>query len=367
MLSSLALRSESRENAGVAKDNRQSSTLTHRHLPEPSGTQTDEPGHLTKQNRYANIDEMVTPAHEFASPGRIPVTPTVEVWRKMTAAEKLAFQLDAIDAMNAAVEVMGEGRPHKKAKSRTIDALSLHFKATGRTIYLAEELPVLYPGVEAFTPDILAVVDVAEPEDDERMAWVVADESRGLDLVIEVLYKGKRDKDLVDNVERYAQLGIPEYFVYDRWKHKLLGYRLPGPGAKRYEPLMPQFGRYHSRVLGLDMQVVGTELRFLSGEAELPGSAKLIDRLQDMVLSVTTKLEQAETRIGQAEAQVVTAITDAIDARARGVLAVLQVRGFEVSEAARARIVAERDAKRLDEWLEKAIVARTLADVLDDG
>jgi len=302
------------------------------------------------------------------------VTPTVEVWRKMTAAEKLAFQLEAIDAMNASVDVMGEGRPHNKAKSRTIDALSLHFKATGRTVYLAEELPVLYPGVETFTPDILAVLDVPEPEDDERMAWVVADEGRGLDLVIEVLYKGKRDKDLVENVGRYGQLGIPEYFVYDRWKHKLLGYRLPGPGAKRYEPLMPQFGRYHSRVLGLDMQVVGTELRFLAGEAELPGSAKLIDRLQDMVLSVTTKLEQAEARIEQAETEVATAKTEvatarteAIDARARGVLAVLHVRGFEVSDEVRARILAEQDAKRLDRWLEKAIVAPTIADVLDEG
>ncbi len=319
-------------------------------------------------------NEMVLPGNKVAPSVRIPVTPTVEVWRKMTAAEKLAFQLEAMDAMNATVEVMGEGRPHKKAKSRTIDALSLHFKATGRTVYLAEELPVLYPGVETFTPDILAVLDVAEPEDDERMAWLVADEGRGLDLVIEVLYKGKRDKDLVQNVERYGQLGIPEYFLYDRWKHKLLGYRLPGPGAKRYEPLMPQFGRYHSRVLGLDMQVVGTELRFLAGEAELPGAAKLIDRLQDMVLNVTTKLEQAETRIEQAETrieqaetEVATARTDATDARARGVLAVLQVRGFDVSDAIRARILAERDATRLDGWLEKAIVAPTMADVLDEG
>jgi len=309
---------------------------------------------------------MASAADKPASPVPIPVAPTVEVWRKMTTAEKLDFQLQAIDALNAAAEVMGEGRPHKKAKSRTMDALSLHFKATGRIVYLAEEMSVLYPGVETFTPDILAVLDVEEPEDDERMSWVVADEGRGLDLVIEVLYKGKRDKDLVENVERYARLGIPEYFLYDRWKHKLLGYRLPGPGATRYERLMPQFGRYHSRVLGLDMQVVGTELRFLAGEAELPGSAKLIDRLHDMVLNVSTKLEQAEARIEQVQAEVANARTDAMDARARGVLAVLQARGFDVSDAVRARIVAERDVQRLDQWLEKAIVATTMAGFLDE-
>jgi len=85
-----------------------------------------------------------------------------------------------------------------------------------------------------------------------------------------------------------------------------------------------------------------------------------------MVLSVSTKLEQAEARIEQAEAEVANARTDAMDARARGVLAVLQARGFDVSDAARARIVAERDVQRLDRWLEKAIVATTMAGFLDE-
>ena len=56
------------------------------------------------------------------------------------------------------------------------------FKAMGRVIYLAEEMAVAYPGAEVFTPDVLAVLDVVQPEDDERLAWVVADEGRGLDL-----------------------------------------------------------------------------------------------------------------------------------------------------------------------------------------
>src|SRR5262245_36984624 len=43
------------------------------------------------------------------------------------------------------------------------------------------------------------------------LAWVVAEEGKGLDFVLEVLHKGDRNKDLVENVERYAQLGIPEY------------------------------------------------------------------------------------------------------------------------------------------------------------
>ena len=328
-------------------------------------------------------------------PAVIPRTPTVEAWRAMSPAARLDFQLRVLDALNAAADVMGEGRPHKRAKTRALDALGLHFKATGRAVYLAEEMTVLYPGAEPFTPDILAVVDVEEPVEDERMAWVVADEGKGLDLVIEVLHKGHRDKDLVENVERYAQLGISEYFVYDRLRHKIHGYRLSNPGGGRYQPILPQLGRYHSAVLGLDMQVVGVDLRFLSGEAELPGSARLIDRLQSMMLSAGTRAEQAEARAEQAEAQAQEAKAQAQEAKAqaqeakaqteeakaeteqakaltvgvaaRAVLAVLQARGLAVSAAARERILAERDANRLDRWLEKAIVAASVEEALTDS
>ena len=130
---------------------------------------------------------------------------------------------------------MTEGRRHEKAKTQTIDALELHFEAIGRAVYLAEEMAVLYPGEPVFSPDVLAVLGVREPEDDARLAWVVADEGRGVDLVIEVLHHGNRRKVLVDNVERYAKLGIPEYFVYDRLHQQLYGHRLPSVDARRYQ------------------------------------------------------------------------------------------------------------------------------------
>src|SRR5205807_606247 len=111
--------------------------------------------------------------------------------------------------------------PHKQAKGEVVDTLSLHFGSTGRVIYLAEDMAVLYPGEEAFSPDVLAVLDVPQQDDDPRMAWVVTEERRGLDLALEVLHRGNRDKDLVGNVDRYARLGIPEYFVYDRMRQQL--------------------------------------------------------------------------------------------------------------------------------------------------
>src|SRR5262245_22909676 len=122
-----------------------------------------------------------TPSKKPGSPASLPTVPTVEAWRAMTPAQRLDFQLQVLEALSDPAAAMPEGRPHKKAKSRALDALNLHFRTIGRAIYLAEEMAVLYPDDKPFNPDLLAVLDVEEPEDDQRMAWVVAEEGKGLD------------------------------------------------------------------------------------------------------------------------------------------------------------------------------------------
>jgi Uma2 family endonuclease len=232
----------------------------------------------------------------MASPREIPVGPSLDAWRAMTPRAREGFLVAMNEALTEAAELMGEGRPHKQAKSRAIDLLGLHFKAKGRTVYLAEELSVLYPGERAFAPDVLAVVDVPQPEDDERLAWVVADEGRGIDVALEVLHRGDREKDLIDNVDRYARLGIPEYFVYDREKQRVHGYRLATADARRYDRVVPQAGRSASRILGVDLAVQHERLRFFDGMAELFGSDDLIHRLTDMVESLESKAEAEQAR-----------------------------------------------------------------------
>ena len=53
-------------------------------------------------------------------------------------------------------------------------------------------------------------------------------------------------------------------------------------------------------------------------------------------------------------------------ASVRAVLTVLRVRGIAVPEAARERFLAEKDPSRLERWLEKAAVAASVAEVIDD-
>jgi hypothetical protein len=51
---------------------------------------------------------------------------------------------------------------------------------------------------------------------------------------------------------------------------------------------------------------------------------------------------------------------------ARSVLTALRVRGITVPDAARERVLAEKDPERLERWLERAIVAASVAEVIDE-
>jgi Uma2 family endonuclease len=287
----------------------------------------------------------------------IPIAPTEERWRAMTQAERDELLEQVLDALSDPQIVMSEGRPHKKAKSKAIDMLGLHFRALGRRIYLAEEMAVLYPGVESFSPDVLAVLDVEEPDDDKRMAWVVADEGKGLDWVLEVLYAGDRKKDLIDNVERYASLDIPEYFVYDRAKQRIHGFRLTA--SKRYQPILPQAGLYHSAVLGLDLAIIEDSLRFYQGAAELYDTAHLIRRLQGMVENLETRSIEAEARAEQASRDAERALAGL----RRAIVTILAARGVSFSPEGTTRIDACTDPELLETWLGRASIAGSEADV----
>lgn len=47
-------------------------------------------------------------------------------------------------------------------------------------------------------------------------------------------------------------------------------------------------------------------------------------------------------------------------------LTVLQARGLAVSDTVRERILAQKEPERLRRWLEKAVVANSVAAVLDE-
>jgi Uma2 family endonuclease len=293
----------------------------------------------------------VFPPGFLPAPRPVPVTPTEEAWRAMTLQQREAFIIAVNEALSDPVIAMSEGRPHKKAKSKALDMLGLHFRAMGKHIYLAEELSVLYPGISGFTPDIMAVLDVDEPEDDQRMAWVVQDEGKGLDWVLEVLWAGDRKKDLVENVEKYASLGIPEYFVYDQKQQRIVGYRLP-VGGKRYQPILAQAGLYRSNVLGLDLAVVGGSLRFYQGAAELYDTKHLIGRLETMIANLQERAEARDRDLEKSNAGL-----------RKTILKILASRNLTCTPNNLELLESCTDPDQLNTWLDRAFEATSEADV----
>ena len=54
------------------------------------------------------------------------------------------------------------------------------------------------------------------------------------------------------------------------------------------------------------------------------------------------------------------------ETQANAVLTVLRARRIAVSDAARQRILAEKDLQRLERWLERAAVVNSIGEVIDD-
>ena len=189
-----------------------------------------------------------------------------------------------------------EGERHWRAKDGVVSALHEFFRRVGRRIYVSKELATYYPGEPMFCPDVLAVRDV---ESYPRDKWVVSAEGKGLELILEVHVLGDRAKDFETNVRRYARLGVPEYFAFDRERMRLAGWRLPEPDARTYVPILPQAGRFASAVLGLELALEQDRVRFYYGTAPLAEAEELVQRLERAVDDVTARAQQEAERAQQ--------------------------------------------------------------------
>jgi len=233
-----------------------------------------------------------------------PRAPPLDVWERMSPEER-AHVVEMLPSEIPLDAMPAEGDQHNKAASGARSTLDAFFRRIGRRIYISSNLPVFYPGERRFAPDVMAVREV-DPRDREK--WVVATEGKGLDWALEVHVSGDREKDEVLNVERYARLGIEEYFYFDRRRLLLRGYRLPAEGEpskslrRVYQPIVPQEGRLTSRVLGLDLMVERDRLRFYYGMASVPEADELIARLGSALNEALARNDDAEQR-AQMEAE----------------------------------------------------------------
>ena len=99
-------------------------------------------------------------------------------------------------------------------------------------------------------PDFFVVLDVPRGE---RKSWVVWEQGRGPDLVVELLSAGTASYDKTTKKDLYArQVRVPEYYWYDPFNPEdFAGFILH---STDYQPLASDArGHIHSSVLNLDL------------------------------------------------------------------------------------------------------------------
>ncbi|WP_047854496.1 Uma2 family endonuclease [Archangium gephyra] len=227
-----------------------------------------------------------------------PRAPSREEWARMSEVERARVVEELPGEVTWDEMAMPEGDLHSQAKMGALQALKEYFSRQRRRVYVGSELPVYYPAERRFAPDLVVVLDA---EAHPRGKWVVSHEGKGLDWVLEVHVGGDRKKDAEYNVERYARVGIPEYFIYDRARQRLYGYRLPSPEAREYVPIVSEGGRYSSEVLGLELQVEEGRLRFWAGSALLLEYEELIERMRETVKGLQQRADEEARQLEKAE------------------------------------------------------------------
>jgi hypothetical protein len=224
-----------------------------------------------------------------------PRAPSDEVWDALTP-EQRAIVVEALpsELEPGVAPTLGlsppEGDFHDDAVDGPRRALRRWFGKLGHRAYVGSDLAVYYPGAKIIAPDLFVVLDV-DPH--RRRRWVVREEGKGVDLALEVHDAGSRRTDFVENVSRFAALGIREYFAFDLNTRALIGYRLDE--AKRaYERIAGGAEGLRSQVLGLDLEVDGDRVRFSQAGARIPELDELIGRLEGAMTDTLDRIASLE-------------------------------------------------------------------------
>ncbi|MCL4206613.1 MAG: Uma2 family endonuclease [Pirellulaceae bacterium] len=198
----------------------------------------------------------------------------------------------AIDYPTSDGRPMGETDLHRGVMFSAIETLKMHY--AGQQVYVSGNILLFYrPGNKRrhVSPDVLVVRDL-EPRDREN--YLLWEEGRAPNMVIEVTSQSTRDEDLEDKLEIYRdEIKVAEYFLFDP-RAEYLNPRLQGHRLSRgrYVPIAPVDGRLPSKELGLHLEADGDQLRFYD-----PARRRWLPTQQEARLETLAALRQAEAEV----------------------------------------------------------------------
>lgn len=150
-------------------------------------------------------------------------------------------------------------------------------------------------------PDVFVIFGVPKPQ---RLSYVVWEEGKAPDFVLEILSATTWRRDTVDKKAIYAAMGVREYWLLDPvgpfLTPPLIGYRLTGEGYVRIEAEPRTTATYMSDVLGLELRI-DDDARFRIRD---PGSGfelRSHRELQDDLAEAQQHAAEAERRLADLE------------------------------------------------------------------
>src|SRR5487761_1344253 len=157
---------------------------------------------------------------------------------------------------------VGETPAHFRNLRHLVEMLEARYTGEPR-VYVAGNMFLYYvPGdrLKHVSPDLFVVRGV--PKDKPRRKYLLWEEGKGPDLVVELTSESTRDEDL-DKKWLYRDiLGVSEYVLFDPFGEylvpSLIGFRLQ---EGEYLPMPIVSGRLASEVLGLHFEAHGENLR----------------------------------------------------------------------------------------------------------
>jgi len=220
-------------------------------------------------------------------------------------------------------------------------------------------------------PDVFAVLGVSPRE---RKSWVVWDEEKAPDVIIELLSDSTAQTDKIEKKRIYQdRLRVAEYFWFDPWSPEdFAGFTLTDG---RYRPLTPDApGRIPSPLLNLslrwwDGEYAGIETRWLRW-ADADGNILPTDTeaAQAAAQAAQAAAQAAQTEAATAKADADAARTEAHTAKSAAAAAEAEAKTAQADAAATKAEAAAAEARARDAEAEAERLRARLAEGKDrDG
>ena len=267
----------------------------------------------------------------------------------------------AIDYPSSDGKPMAESDSQRKPLTYAVDCLGHHFR-NHPDVYVSGNLLIYYQQgtLARVAPDVFVVFGA---RDEERSSYLLWEEPKAPDFVLEIASPGTWREDQTSKRELYSRLGVGEYWQYDPTRDYL---QPPLQGLElvrgEYEPL-PRWEladgtlAARSEVLGLELRLAGRRLRFHDPQTgkDLPDLAETDEQRREAEARAEQEAaarQAAETRVQQ------EAAARRREAAARQAAETRVQQEAAARQAAETRVQQEATARRQEAAARQAAEAR---------